>query len=67
MSIREAAVRVVLNAKGPMRISEITAKVRRTETIKSDTPENTVSNALQKDSRVVLVDRGVYDAATRVR
>jgi hypothetical protein len=65
MSIREVAVQVVLGAKRPLHISEITQRVLEKIAISSKTPEKTVNNALQKDPRVVRVGRGTFQAERR--
>jgi hypothetical protein len=60
ISIREAAVQVLADARGPLHVSEITEHVRTKVEIYSRTPEKTVNNALQKDSRVERVGRGMF-------
>lgn len=62
-SIREVAVQILLAAKRPLHISEITERVLAKTAIASKTPEKTINNALQKDHRVVRVGRGTFQAA----
>lgn len=64
-SIKEVAVQVVLAAKRPLHVSEITERVLAKVTINSGTPEKTVNNALQKDERIVRVGPGTFQAAPR--
>ena len=61
-SIREVAVQVVLAAKRPLHISEITERVLTKVTIGSSTPEKTVNNALQKDDRIERIGKGTFQA-----
>jgi hypothetical protein len=65
MSIRELAVQVVLSARKPLHIKEITERVLYKTQINSRTPQNTVNNALQKDPRVVRVGKGMFQIAPR--
>lgn len=60
LSIREVAYAVLLEAKVPLHVREITARVVQTLEIRSRTPANSVNNALQKDPRVERVGRGVF-------
>lgn len=65
LSIREAAVQVLLTARRPLHISEITTLVSAKVKIISKTPEKSVNNALQQDSRVERVGKGTFRALAR--
>jgi len=59
-TIHGIVIKILKQSGKPMRVREITDKVLKIKKIKSKTPLNSVSAALQTSKHTIRVDHGLY-------